>query len=342
MAFAVSDLTTTTGVVQPRLAVGVRGLVAAWTGERDHEVLALARREADTWTVTRHASPSASVELAAGPDGAVWGVWDVGQGTNGGCSYHVDGVSLFAGRVDGGELAGTLVSDQLWTHCYGAGYAIAVGPGGEPRVAYVVRDRLYVARRDGAAWAVEKGPLVERDTLAFAIDARGRSHVLFEREHVLHHAVHDGTWKPTALTQRYDVHHPSIAIDPAGRAHIAYLSSAKSKDQLHYLAQRDDGTFAPPEIVDKKGNAGFGATLVLDAAGTPIIAYRVEPSRNGASSRRVADVEHRLATRAGDTWRVEPIATGGAGTAFALAGSTAHVVFPTSTRGNLSHATREL
>src|SRR4030095_5602340 len=143
------------------------------------------------WITTMHPSATAGVRIAGG-GGVIWAVWDVGEGTNCNCSYNSEGVSLRAARIDGDALASDEVSDQLWTHCYGAGYEIAVASDGEPRVAYVVRDRGGHAHVHTGKWVAEKGPLCERDLLAFTIDGRGRSHVLYRRDDLMWHGVRDG------------------------------------------------------------------------------------------------------------------------------------------------------
>ena len=76
--------------------------------------------------------------------------------------------------------------------------------------------------------------------------------------------------------------------------------------------------------------------------GVPRIAYRAEHSREWASARRVTEAEHRLASREGGAWKIEPVATGGAAHAFAIAGDTLQIAFATTTRGNVSLATRSM
>jgi hypothetical protein len=94
------------------------------------------------------------------------------------------------------------------------------------------------------------------------------------------------------------------------------------------------------EIVDKKGNAGFGTRIVVDTDGVPWIGYRVEHSRDGASSRRIAPVEHRVAARRSGKWTVETAATGGAANDFALVGGVPTLAFASTTSGGISLATR--
>jgi hypothetical protein len=337
MGYSIEEIAATQGAVRPELAATADGQVIAWVEERGG--LHVARRTGAGITTASHDQASAGVRVAA-ENGTVWAVWDVGAGTNCGNSYHADGVSLRAGTLRGDALVGTEVSDQLWTHCTGNAYEIALAPDGEPRIAYVVRDRVFHARRDGDGWQVEKGPIAEQETLAFAIDARGRSHVLYRRDDVLCHAVQDGgAWKQTKLTEKYCVQHPSIALDAEGRPHLTYMNTAKSKDQLWYATLQGQGF--THELVDKKGNVGFGSRIRIAPDGTPWISYRAEHSREWASSRRITDAEHRIAVRRDGAWVTEKVATGGAGNAFVLAGDIPVLAFVSSTRGNLSLATRE-
>jgi len=335
MTFDSETVVTGIGLVDPQLAAWRDGVVIAWAGAQP----ACARRDGASWTTSvLRSEPSAAIRLASGGDGRVWGVWDAGGSAMHDMTDHPEGVRLEAGVLDPPhELRGEPVADQLWDHGHGRSFAIAVGPDHEPQVAWIVRDRVYHARRAGGTWTVEEGPLGERDTIALAVDRAGRPHVLYQRDLVLRHAVADGgKWSESVVGARYETKHVSIAVDPDGNPHLAFMGSSKSKDHLVYATRTGDGFVK--ETVDKKGNAGFGASLALDAAGVPTIAYRVEHSRDGASSRPVAPVEHRFARRSGGKWTVEPVAIGGAANSFTLAGDVPWIAYA-SPGGGLSIAT---
>lgn len=334
MSFATEVVAETDEPVEPRLAAGSE-LAILWASP--HGIHA-ARRTSAGFAISRlRSEPSAGVRVAAGPDGRLWAAWDAGGHAMHGMTHHVDGVHLEAGEV-GAELTGEKVDDQLWEHCYGKAFDLAVGPDNEPQLAWVVRDRVFHARRQGGTWTVQKGPLGERDTIAIAVDPQGRPHVVYQRDLILRHAMRDGEkWSETVIGEKYETGHVSIAIDAGGAPHIAFMGRSKSKDQLIYTT-RTGGSFAR-EVVDKKGNAGFGTRIAIAPDGVSWIAYRVEHSRDGASSRRVVPVEHRIATRRGGTWTVEAAATGGAANGFALVGGEPVVAFATANSGGISLAT---
>ena len=334
MSFTSDVVAETDELVEPRLA----GDAIVWASPAG---IHIARRAGSDFVTSKlRTEPSAGVRVAAGPDGRLWAAWDAGGQAMHGMTFHVDGVRLEAGEV-GAELRGEKVDDQLWDHCYGQAFDLAVGPDNEPQLAWVVRDRVFHAQRQGGTWTVKKGPLGERDTIAIAVDPEGRPHVVYQRDQILRHAVRDGDkWSETVLGERYETGHVSIATDASGAPHIAFMGRSKSKDQLIYTT-RSGGAFVK-EIVDKKGNAGFGTRIAIDPGGVPWIGYRVEHSRDGASSRRIAPVEHRVANRRGgnqDKWTVELAATGGAANGFALVGGVPMIAFASANTGGISLAT---
>ncbi len=292
------------GQVRPKLVVICGEVAVVWGSEAGIEIARRGER-------MRLRGPAAGVQIAGR-----WAAWDVGGQLHRGMSFHEDGVQLEVGPIDGDELHGEVVADQLWNFCNGTGFAIATGPDDEPRLAWVVRDRVYHAWRRDGAWTIDKGPLAERDTIALAVAPDGRSHLLYQRDFRLRHACQGGReWVETIIGDKYETDHVSLAIDPDGHPHAAFMGHSSSRDHLVY---RRLGREPTREIVDKHGNAGFGARIAIDDAGVPWIAYRSEHSRNNASARRVAPVEHRLASRRGGAWSVAPIATGDAANDFAL------------------------
>jgi hypothetical protein len=294
------------GQVRPQLAVIDGEVAVLWASEAGIEIARRGERK-------RLRGASAGVRVAGR-----WAVWDAGGQLHRGMAFHEDGVQLEVGPIDGGELRGEPVADQLWNFCSGTGFAIATGPEDDPRLAWVVRDRVYHAYRRGGAWTVDKGPLAERDTIALAVAPDGRSHVLYERDFRLRHACQNGRdWIETIIGDKYETHHVSLAIDREGYPHVAFMGHSSSRDHLVY---RRLGREPTREIVDKHGNAGFGARIAIDDAGVPWIGYRCEHSRNNASARRIAPVEHRVASRHGGAWAVAPVAVGDAANDFALVG----------------------
>ena len=321
--------------VAPQLAIAPGGPIVAWAQQ---DGIFIARHD-HTWQPAERVRDGAAGVRIAANGGRVWAIWDTGGTLAGYGSYSEDGVNLEAGVLGEGRLVAEQVATQLWIHCYGSkAFALAVGADGEPRAAYVVRDRVWHARRSGGTWTNEKGPLAERDEVAFAIDARGRSHVVFVRDGILRHACQDGgRWQETKLVgDKYEGRHASIATDAAGTAHVAYMNATKSKDQLWY-ARVANGAVTN-ELVDKKGNCGFNTRIAVDAKGTPWIAYRTEHSRENGNMRVIKPAEHRIATKVGATWQVSTVATGGCANDFVLA-ERPYIVFAPELRGDIAVAT---
>jgi hypothetical protein len=313
------------GLVRPQLAVVGTEPVMVWTGTAGIEI---ARADGSR---TRLREGSAGVRVAGGR--RLWAVWDAGGQLHHGLAYHQDGVQLEAGVIDG-ALHGDCVADQLWDYCTGSATAIAIGEDDEPRLAWVVRDRVFHASRRDGAWVVDKGPLAERETIALAVAPDGRSHLLYQRDFRLRHACQNASeWIETIVADKYETEHATLALDRDGAPHIAFMGHSSSKDHLVY---RRLGREATREIVDNKGNLGFGARIAVDDAGVPWIGYRCEHSRSHASSRRVAPVEHRVACRRGGGWSVAAVATGGAANDFALVAGVPWVAIAAGVNGNLA------
>lgn len=77
----------------------------------------------------------------------------------------------------------------------------------------------------------------------------------------------------------------SIAIDAAGRPHIAYFDVFNQ--DLRY-ARKDASGVWRLEIVESAGNAGFGLSIALNAAGTPHISYLARSSPTAVGDVKLA------------------------------------------------------
>ncbi len=77
----------------------------------------------------------------------------------------------------------------------------------------------------------------------------------------------------------------SLAIDPKGRAHIAYYDA--DAGALRYLVSDEAGAFGEPVVVDDEGDAGRYARLGVDDAGRPHIVYH-QATGEAASELRYA------------------------------------------------------
>src|SRR5262245_42723786 len=113
------------GLVQPHLVITGADVAVVWASEAGIEIVRGGNRK-------QLREPSAGVRVAGS-----WAAWDAGGRLHQGMSYHPDGVQLEAGVLDGGDLRGDRVADQLWDYCYGSAFAMAIDPEGEPRLAWV-------------------------------------------------------------------------------------------------------------------------------------------------------------------------------------------------------------
>jgi hypothetical protein len=109
----------------------------------------------------------------------------------------------------------------------------------------------------------------------------------------------------------------SIALDSAGRPHIAYVDTIHSA--LKYARKKPDGTWQI-ETVDSPGFVAQGLSLALDASDGPHIAYYAGPGITSPANARYAS---RSCFFIWCSWNKETIATG---------------VFSSSSAGNASLA----
>jgi hypothetical protein len=117
----------------------------------------------------------------------------------------------------------------------------------------------------------------------------------------------------------------SLALDAAGRPHIAY-----GQDHLYYA--RHDGSTWHVEVVDNAEDVGAFTSLALDAAGRPHISYR--DVTNGALKYAAFD---------GAAWQIEVVESGlgasGGYTSLALdAAGQPHISYPDVANGDLKYA----
>lgn len=324
MPFSTQVLATGLNRVEPRIAVG-EGVAVAWASDG----ISLARESGGAWETRKiRSEPCAGVRMAMGPNGRVWAAWDAGGKLHQGISIHPSGVRIEVGASD--DFAPEIVVEGLWSYCYGASWDLAIGPDGEPRVAWCFEDRIFVGTRSNGRWTVNEGPQAERDWVRLAVDSKGNTHLLYQRDF---HLLYDDI----VVGGKYETGHASLVLDADDRPHVPFMGHTKTKD--HLVHARLDGGVFQAEVADKKGNCGFGSRVALRDGG-PIIGHRSEHSRDGASTRRVAPVEHRITSKANGKWITEVVDTGGAASDFALASDgTAWAVFLSTTEGNLSIAT---
>ncbi len=156
---------------------------------------------------------------------------------------------------------------------------------------------LLHASHNDRGWHTEKVYSGSQVTaVALALASSGRPHIVFSswEDETLRYAHFDGTaWKiETVDSGRALPMHLSLALDPADRPHIAYVSGSPRR-RLRYA--RYDGTAWRTEIVDSSGDMAH-PSLAVDATGQPHIAYV-----------SCGDDTLRFASPAGTGWRIEKV-----------------------------------
>lgn len=184
---------------------------------------------------------------------------------------HYDGSSWQIEIVDkGGDLGGST--------------SLALDSNGHPHVGYVdsLRHELKYAHHDGVSWStvvVDTGGHVGAE-VSLALDAEDLPHMAFySYTTVIHgftdtdlmYAHHDGSsWRVETVESEGNVgSFVSLAVDSAGRPHIAYFDHTHGA--LKYATQ--DGTSWRVETADDIGWVGWYASLALDSQDHPHIAY---------------------------------------------------------------------
>jgi peptidoglycan/xylan/chitin deacetylase (PgdA/CDA1 family) len=128
-----------------------------------------------------------------------------------------------------------------------------------------------------------------------AIDASGHLHLAYETPAgVVYGDDASGSWQSeivAASTSSTFVSRPSLALDPGGGAHLAYLSSTTSGTQLLYRRRASDGAWSSPMLVAVLAAPASTATIAIDHSGRPVIAYALlgGPREGIALANRVAN-----------------------------------------------------
>lgn len=253
------------------LDVRRRPIIAAWRGVESPEArLTLARR-----------------------DGAEWETEDVARGFGAYCSLALDTAgSPMVVYVDLDHstvmLAQRTASNEPWnleTVAAGAhgliatGPALALGRDGQPAVCYASDAGIHLATRDTTGtWTVQ--PIAaaagSAGDVALAIDGDGAGHVLVRdpfRNTLAYVTDRSGTWQSQAVPWRdaagsggFLGDGPSLAVDRAGRPHVAYWTHAGIRH-----ATLVDADWQIETVIAGTGS-GPSPSLALDADGSPTIA----------------------------------------------------------------------
>ena len=224
----------------------------------------------------------------------------------------------FASWID----MGIWPAEQIDTDISVTGMALRLDAAGRPHVGYgqELSGGLHgagYAYYDGTAWITTTiAQLTERSGVALDLGPAGTLHVSYVAGGVLTYARYDGAaW----VTATVDGAGPSgentaLAVDAAGRPHIAYCKADPSWSpcvELRYASY--DGAAWVTATVDSTSGAGRNPSLALDAAGRPHVSYQGPPGYS-----------LKYAYHDGAAWHVETVDDGaGAGAYSSLALDTA-------------------
>ena len=179
------------------------------------------------------------------------------------------------------------------------------------------RAGLVLATGMGATWNFEVvGPAALTDTSvggssAIALDPQGTPWVMYEARTLQGLSLRqsrftEGSWNAAdvdaSLTTGTGYLYPSLAIDSAGRPHVAYSDPAAGDLKYAYWT----GSEWKIESIDVQGDTGWGPSLALDAQDRPHIAY-LDRSAGGANNAAL-----RYAYFKGDGWELRTVVPSGA------------------------------
>jgi len=154
--------------------------------------------------------------------------------------------------------------------------SLALDPAGHPHISAYnsLPDSVWYFYHDGLTWHSQTiAAAYVRGSTSLALDGDGHAYVSFVDRNLrqLMMAFDDGAaWQVQFVAEAsYSnaTQNTSLALDGAGRPHIAYL---KDYDLNHAY---DDGSAWQVETVDLGGDVGRWSALALDGAGRPHISY---------------------------------------------------------------------
>ncbi|MCZ7582082.1 MAG: hypothetical protein M5R36_01425 [Deltaproteobacteria bacterium] len=164
-------------------------------------------------------------------------------------------------------------SDETLYHAHAS---VAVGPDGNPHIAYINRTDadLRYARKSSGTWTTE--PVVTEGNFGaetgIAVDPFGHAHIVARSvltfgAYMVYATNKTGTW--TTMYPSGDADGPAVATDAAGNAHIAVWLEQGALHQLTYITDAS-GTWTSetPAAVF----AGHDPAIVVDASGAAHIA----------------------------------------------------------------------
>ncbi|MCZ7584297.1 MAG: hypothetical protein M5R36_13690 [Deltaproteobacteria bacterium] len=164
-------------------------------------------------------------------------------------------------------------SDETLYHAHAS---VAVGPDGNPHIAYINRTDadLRYAKKSGGTWTTE--PVVTEGNFGaqtgIAVDPFGHAHMVARSvmtfgAYMVYATNKTGTW--TTMYPSGNARGPAVATDAAGNAHIAVWLDPGSFLQLTYITDASGSwtSETPGSVL-----AGHDPAIVVDASGAAHIA----------------------------------------------------------------------
>lgn len=152
------------------------------------------------------------------------------------------------------------------------GSSIALDAAGLPRVAYPAAGLAYAAYSPSSGWTIEtiSGIVPTQRAVSLAVKADGWPAIVASVSANLHYLYRDGAgWHTEIAASPARVGGDRvIAVDGAGRVHVAYANAAGRMTHSYR-----DGSGWHPQVVDAGSTAGSTWSLALDGLGNPRIAY---------------------------------------------------------------------
>ncbi len=156
------------------------------------------------------------------------------------------------------------------------GNSIAVSPAGLPSVAYVGYEANLVLKfasyGPATGWSIETVPgiVLAQQAVSLAFKADGSPAIAAASSTGLLYVHRDGSgWHAETIASGAGVGGDRvIAVDSAGRVHVAYASAAGRMTHAYR-----DGSGWHAQVVDATSTAGGSWSLAVDSGGNPRIAY---------------------------------------------------------------------
>jgi hypothetical protein len=255
----------------PKLSADERGVLHLLVADLEDDNLIYGRLENGAWSLEDGIDPDGLAglhnDLAVGADGTVHIVYirdlDESQGA-------FDTEFRYARRGPTGWEIETIDSDVN----VGLSPSIALGPEGQPQVAYRRRGVIEIARRAGDAWSVDHiiDDAWSLSATAFAVDAGGAAHLAYRGDDdEVRYAVRDGDeWTSESV---FDGGRDYIALAVGvGGLHVVHAeASGLSPLTMHHSRRTDSGWQAVQ--IDEDSLARWSPSVAMDSRGNLHLAF---------------------------------------------------------------------